>query len=164
MDVNSFKEDVMINPDNIHRRRGRPPCVARLTRGNTGCYVKKMELVELYNFWKKHQPAKAAKVDEITQHYLKALGWDSQHPRYAAVRDLSIRTVTRELLLMKIIDMDFTRVRKDAVTGSFVTYRACDQLRTLESIDNEISRRLFALGIVPELLQQKREKNETGIR
>ncbi len=155
----------MINHDNISRRRGRPPGVARLTRGNTGCYVKKMELVELYNFWKKHQTAKAARVDEITQQYLKALGWDSLHPRYAVVRDLAIRTLTRELLLMKIIDMDFTRVRKDAVTGGFVTLRACDQLRTLESIDDEISRRLFALGIVPELYNKKKEvkQNETGL-
>lgn len=128
------------------RGRGRPTGLGpRRTNVSHGAYT---DPGEAYQFWKKHNPGLAGRVDDHIRRHLRALGWDEKHPRYKEVRDLAIRTVSRGMLLMKIIDKDFARIVRDPKTGQEVKQRPADQFARLEELDDEIKIGLEKLGLL----------------
>lgn len=150
------------------RGRGRPTGLGpRRTNVSHGAYT---DPGEAYQFWKKHNPGLAGRVNDHICRHLRALGWDEKHPRYQEVRDLAIRTVSRGMLLMKIIDRDFMRMVRDPKTGQEVMQRPADQFVRLEELDDEIKTGLEKLGLLklkriskgenmkPETEEQIREK------
>lgn len=127
------------------RGRGRPSGLGpRTTCCVHGAYAK--DLNEVYKFWKKHSHDFAAQVDMRSDSYARALGWDSAHPRFSELRDLAILTLSRNMLFVKIIEKDFSRVVRDPISGHAVKKRACDQFARVEKLDDEIQKRLKALG------------------
>lgn len=154
----------MTNPNGT-RKGGRPPGIVRLTRCNTGCYSKKMQPIDIYNFWRKHRPGNAMCVNTITARFLRYLGWTPDHERAKEVQTLAIRIVSRDLLFLMILEMDFTRPVKKPGTELIVTYRASDQFLTLRHMDDEIDRRLKNLGLMPAYNSKKsRKKSKEGDR
>lgn len=129
-----------------HRHRGRPRGLGpRITCLVHGAYAK--DLNQVYIFWKKHSPHIAARVDIFSDSYARWLGWQKDNPNYNKLRELAILTISRELLMIKIIDLDFTRHVRDAQTGVEIKQRPCDQFKRLEEIDDEIQELSKALGL-----------------
>jgi len=87
-------------------------------------------------------------VDLRSASYARALCLSSDDPHFSVLRTLAILTISRELLLMKIIDQDFTRAVHDPVTGYEIRKRPSDQFARLEAIDMQIQERLTALGLI----------------
>lgn len=129
------------------RGRGRPRGLGpRTTCCSHGAYAKDLNAV--YNFWIKHSPHLAAQVDLRSASYARALCLSSDDPHFSVLRTLAILTISRELLLMKIIEQDFTRAVHDPVTGYEIRKRPSDQFARLEAIDMQIQERLTALGLI----------------
>ena len=134
--------------DQKPRKVGRPKGIVRRTNIGSGAYIKNEHLGDVIPFWEKHNPAMAIQVKEIIQNYLHALGWGEEHERYNEIRDLAIRTISRNALLNKIFEKDFTRNVRDPVTGKVVRQRVADQFKRLEAIDDEIQARIRNLGLL----------------
>lgn len=137
--------------------RGRPRGLVRLTCVSHGGYTEPHRLGELLKFWRKHKPCNFYRVQEIIQKYLRQLRWDTKHLRFSEVRDVAILTVSRSELFMLIVEKEFTRNFFDKKTGNFIKQRPCDQLRTLERLDDDIQNRIRELG----LLSKNNIKKET---
>lgn len=129
----------------IKNRTGRPKGLVRRTHITSGASSKNLE--DVLAFWTKHNPGRAAHVQEIIQKYLCHLRWDESHSRYIEVRDLAIRTVSRELLFMKILEDDYMRDVRDPITHKIIKQRPADQITRLLEIDDEITTRLINLGL-----------------
>ncbi|MFA4957274.1 MAG: hypothetical protein WC556_09935 [Candidatus Methanoperedens sp.] len=112
----------------------------------SGAYSENLE--DVFRYWEVHNPGTAAHVEEIITKYLRGLKWNADHPRYIEVRDLAIRTVSRGILFMKILEDDYTRKVKAPVTGVFIKERPADQFTRLEEIDQEIQSRIAKLGLL----------------
>jgi len=125
---------------------GRPKGIVRRTHVSSGAYSE--NLGDVLAFWKKHNPGTAAHVEEIITKYLRGLKWNVDHPRYIEVRDLAIRTVSRGILFMKILEDDYTRKVKDPATGVVIKERPADQFTRLEEIDQEIQSRIAKLELL----------------
>ncbi len=137
--------------------RGRPRGLGpRTTCCVHGAYSK--DLNSVYEFWKKHLRELAINVDTWVNSYARALGWDTDHPRFSELRHLAIRTTSRDLLFMKIAEQDFTRTVHDPVTGYEIRQRPSDQFARLEAIDNEIQERLTALGLFKSQSSENKKK------
>lgn len=76
--------------------RGRPRGLGPMTTCCVhGAYAK--DLNEVYRYWKKHSHKLAINVDNCVNSYARALGWDTDHPRFQELRHLAIRTTSRDL-------------------------------------------------------------------
>ncbi len=149
----------MAGSDN-KRSAGRPRGLGpRLTRGGSGAYLTSTTPEEIYDYWKRHAPGNARRADEITFIYLRELKWSSNHPRYAEVKTLAIKTVSRGALFVRILEQDFTRTVRDPLTGKEVRKRPCDQFARLEELDSEIHERLSSLGLLKSGLSNEDNKN-----
>lgn len=98
--------------------------------------------------WRRKNPGTAAHADELIASHLRFLKWDAAHPRFNEVRDLAVLTISRGMLFMKILEMDYTRKVKNPVTGVTIKERAADQLRRLEELDINIQDRIVNLGLL----------------
>jgi hypothetical protein len=134
-------------------RGGRPKGVIRRTHVTSGAYSK--DLGDVLAFWYKHNPGTAAHVEEIITKYLRHLGWDASHFRQPEVRDLAVRTVSRGILFMKILEDDYTRKVKDPATRVIIKERPADQFTRLEEIDQDIQSRIAKLGLLFKINKQK---------
>lgn len=139
-------------------RGGRPRGIVRRTHISNGAYSENLD--DVISFWEKHNPGNAARVQELTSGHLRFLGWTREHERFLEVRDLSIRVVSRDLLLMKIIDMDYTRLVKDPLSGGTIRERAADQFKRLHELDDEIDERMMKLGLYSRINKNKETKYE----
>lgn len=101
-------------------------------------------------FWKKHNAGNAARVEEISTSFFRRLCWAREHPCASEITELAIRIVSRGALLMKVIDMDFTRKVLDPDTGKTIKLRPCDQISKLFQLDDEIDARMIRLGLLPK--------------
>jgi hypothetical protein len=68
--------------------------------------------------WRRKNPGNAAHADELIARHLRFLKWDAAHPRFNEVRDLVVLTISRSMLFMKILEMDYTRKVKDPIGGT----------------------------------------------
>lgn len=145
-----------------HRSRGRPCGLGpRMTNLKHGAYAK--NLTEVYKFWRKHSSHLAASVDQRLDSYAQALGWQKDHLQCNNLRDLVVLTISRELLLTKIIDQDFTRLVCDPETKKTVRKRPADQFKRLEELENEIQERLISFGLIKTESGNTNEDNSSFI-
>lgn len=128
------------------RSRGRPRGLGpRMTHLKSGAYAK--DLKKVYEFWKQQSPAIAACVDQRSDSYAQALGCQKDNPRYNRLQELAVMTISRELLLTKILDQDFTRVVRDPKTKKTIRNRASDQFKRLWYLETEIQGLIISLGL-----------------
>jgi hypothetical protein len=139
-------------------RGGRPRGIVRRTHVSNGAYSENLD--DVMSFWEKHNPGNAARVQELVSGHLRFLGWTREHERFLEVRDLSIRVVSCDLLLMKILDMDYTRLVKDPLSGGTIRERAADQFTRLYKLDDEIQGRMMKLGLYSKINKNKETKYE----
>lgn len=136
--------------------RGRPRGLGpRITCLVHAAYAK--DLNQVYILWKRHFAHLAASVDMLTDSYARALGWQKDHLNYNMLIELAIRTISRELLSIKILNQDFTRVVHDPQTGKVVRNRPADQFARLEELDDDIQKRIAALGLLPKPHSRQRK-------
>lgn len=134
---------------------GRPKGVVRRTNIQHGAYSENLD--DVLSFWKKHQPGNAARVEEIITSCLRHLGWEANHPRFNEIRDLAIRTVSRGMLFMKVLEDDYIRIVKDPITRVEIKKRPADQLVRLEELDIEIQERIAKLGLYSTVNKRRRQ-------
>jgi hypothetical protein len=127
---------------------GRPKGLIRYNHVESGAYATPDHLGDILESWRHHNPCNAMRVDETIQRYLRQLGWTADHTRYNEVMNLVVLQTSRNMLLKKILDMDFTRNVRDPCTGNITRQRPADQFRRLEELDDEIQARLEKLGLL----------------
>lgn len=126
---------------------GRPKGIIRRNCITHGAYSK--DFGDVLSYWRKKYPGNAARVEEIITSFLSRLGWKADHERYIEVRDVAILTVSRGALLVKVLDVGFTRTVKDPDTGARIKDRPADQLTRLLEMDVDIDSRMKKLGLYP---------------
>lgn len=127
---------------------GRPKGLIRYNHVESGAYATPDHLGDVLESWRHHNPGNAMRVDKTIQRYLRQLGLTADHTRYNEVRNLAVLQASRDMLLTKILDMDFTRNVRDPYTGNIIRQRPADQFRRLEALDDEIHARIVKLGLL----------------
>jgi hypothetical protein len=136
----------------IHNSRhpgGRPPGIIRRNNIKHGVYS--TDLGDVLTTWRQKNRANAARVDEIIASILHHLHWEeANNSRYIEVRDVAVLCVARDVFMYKILSMEFSRRIRDPDTGVEIEKKPCDQLRRLYELDDDITHRMFRLGLLPE--------------
>lgn len=120
----------------------------------SGAYSKEPGSVLLH--WEKYNKATAEHAREIIQKYLRLLHWDEKHPKYGEIRSIAVLTISRGMLLMRVLDKNYERKVKEPHTQAVIRMRACDELTRLQELDADIQARIAKLGILFNNNKQRR--------